>query len=241
MTNVLVVEDDPRVADFLRRGLAAEGYKVDIARDGPSAIARVHGPPAHRLVILDRRLPGGFDGSAVCAALRAEGWDGAVLMLTARDTVRERVEGLNAGADDYLTKPFAFDELLARLQALARRVTPRADAADGKYGALRVGTLTLDPRTRRATRDGRALELTAREFDLLRYLMEHPGEVISRQRLLSAVWNYSFDPTTKVVDVYVRYLRQKIDPPGGPSLIRAVRSVGYGLEVGQSAAARPVG
>lgn len=227
---LLLVEDDPRVADFLRRGLEAEGYLVDHARDGREGLAKARGGE-HRLLVLDRMLPGG-DGLELCVALKAESWPGAVLMLTARDAVRDRVDGLKAGADDYLVKPFALDELLARLEVLLRRTKSTKPEGVGSDNRLRVGGLVLDPDAREVTRDGRKLELTAREFHLLGYLMEHPGKVVSRARILNAVWNYSFDPTTKVVDVYIRYLRQKIDRSGELSLIRAVRGVGYGLVAG---------
>jgi DNA-binding response OmpR family regulator len=173
------------------------------------------------MVILDRMLPY-VDGLEVCRVLREEHRPVLILMLTARDSLADKVEGLLGGADDYLTKPFAFDELLARIVALRRR----AGRLDGE-GRLEVGPLLLDPLSRRVTRDGTPIELTVREFELLRYLMANADRVVSRQRLLNGVWKYGYDPGTKIVDVYVRYLRKKIDAEGSPSLIQTVRGIGY--------------
>jgi DNA-binding response OmpR family regulator len=219
---ILLVEDDRRIVEFLKRGLVAEGFQVAVAEDGRAALSRIR-TESFELVILDRMLPY-VDGLEVCRLVRAERRPVLILMLTAKHELQDKVEGLLGGADDYLTKPFAFDELLARIAALRRRL-PGAAAGDG---VLRVGPLELDPATHRATRDGRELALTVREFGLLQYLMQHADKVVSRQRLLNSVWEYSFEPGTKVVDVYIRYLRKKIDTEGG-SLIRTVRGVGYQL------------
>ncbi|MGQ7792440.1 response regulator transcription factor [Faunimonas sp. B44] len=221
MTRVLLVEDDPRIARFIARGLAAEGYRVDHASGGREALALAEEAP-YPLVILDRMLPG-MDGAALCRTLRDNGADSMVLMLTARDSLADKIEGLAAGADDYLTKPFAFDELLARLQALMRRAPYREEA-----GILAVGDLVLDPEARTVRRGPRAIELTAKEFALLHYLMRNPGKALSRARILSNVWGYSFEPGTKLVDVYVRYLRAKLGD-GDAALIRTVRGIGYCL------------
>ncbi len=220
MPKLLLVEDDPRVAGFLRRGLEAEGYVVDVAGNGRDGLARAR-TQEYGLIILDRMLPQ-LDGLELCRRLRAERCESLVLMLTARDALPDKVEGLQSGADDYLTKPFAFDELLARVVALLRRGRSRPAPE-----VLRVGDLTLDPASRRAIRDGREIPLTVREFALLRYLMANAGTVVSRARLLSDVWRYDFDPGTKLVDVYVRYLRQKIDAGAAKPLIHTVRGFGY--------------
>ena len=216
---ILVVEDDRRIASFLTRGLEAEGHQVTAELDGRDGLERARSREFD-LIILDRMLPY-LDGLEVCRILRAEHVGTPILMLTAKDSLQDKVEGLKGGADDYLTKPFAFDELEARITALSRRTGLERDKL------IRVGNLALDPESRRVTRDGTQLSLTVREFALLRYLMENANRVVSRQRLLSGVWDYGFDPGTKIVDVYVRYLRQKIDEPGAPSLIETVRGVGY--------------
>ena len=222
MSKILLVEDDPRVAGFVRRGLEAEGYAVDHARTGEDALTLASGTP-YRLVILDRMLPG-IDGIEVCQRLRARKYDAGILMLTAKDAVQDRVEGLKTGADDYLTKPFAFDELIARIEALLRRSPPSVPDP-----CLRVGDLVLDSDMKQVRRGGREIALTAKEFTLLAFLMENAGSVVSRQRLLSNVWGLSFDPNTKVVDVYIRYLRQKIERDREPPLIKTVRGFGYML------------
>jgi DNA-binding response OmpR family regulator len=218
--NILIIEDDRRIASFLERGLSAEGYSVAVEHDGRDGLERARVDPFD-MVILDRMLPY-VDGLEVCRVLRQEHRPVLILMLTARDSLADKVEGLLGGADDYLTKPFAFDELLARIVALRRR----AGRPDGE-GRLEVGPLVLDPQSRRVTRDGTPIELTVREFELLRYLMANAGRVVSRQRLLNGVWEYGYDPGTKIVDVYVRYLRKKIDAEGSPSLIQTARGIGY--------------
>lgn len=218
---ILLVEDDRRISGFLRRGLEAEGYRVLLAEDGRDGLDQIRQETVD-LVILDRMIPY-VDGLEVCRIIRQERRPMLVLMLTAKESIRDRVDGLQSGADDYLTKPFAFDELVARIEALRRR-RPGLDPVE----VLQVGPLTLDPATRRVTRSGTDIALTVREFELLRYLMANAGRVVSRQRLLSNVWNYGFDPGTKIVEVYIRYLRQKLGSDG-PAVIRTVRGAGYML------------
>jgi DNA-binding response OmpR family regulator len=220
MAKVLLVEDDHRIASFVRRGLEAEGYFVDLAESGREALALAN-ESAYPLIILDRMLPG-LDGLNICRSLRQAGSDSMILMLTAKDSLQDKLDGLGSGADDYLTKPFAFDELLARMRALLRRGPSRAEP-----GALRVGDLVLDPGDHSVKRGDRPIALTAKEFALLSYLMSHAGKVLSRTRLLSNVWGYSFEPGTKVVDVYIRYLRKKVDAGESSPLIHTVRGVGY--------------
>ncbi len=225
---ILVIEDDPRIASFLERGLTAEGFHVAVERDGRDGLERALGDEFD-LIILDRMLPY-LDGLDVCRRLREEGHSVYILMLTARDTLQDKIAGLKGGADDYLTKPFAFDELLARIGALQRR-----RAAPSIEKPLRIGGLVLDPLSRRVTKDGVPITLTVREFELLHYLMSNPDRVVSRERLLNSVWDYGYDPGTKIVDVYVRYLRQKIDgQAGSPSLIQTVRGIGYMMSSGSA-------
>jgi len=218
--NILVIEDDRRIASFLERGLKAEGHAVAVEQDGRDGLDRIRSDPFD-LVILDRMLPY-LDGMEVCRLLREEHRDVLVLMLSAKTALQDRIEGLKGGADDYLTKPFAFDELLAHIDALYRR-----RSGIDHQRSLRIDRLVLDPLARRVTRDDRPINLTVREFDLLHYLMINAGKVVSRQRLLNSVWDYGYDPGTKIVDVYVRYLRAKIDEAGAPSLIETVRGIGY--------------
>jgi two-component system OmpR family response regulator len=217
---VLLVEDDARVSAFIRRGLEAEGYAVDTAADGPVALTMARAA-AYALVLLDRRLPT-LDGLEVCRALREEGCAALMLMLTARGGLQDRVEGLRGGADDYLAKPFAFDELLARMQALLRR----AAEPPSEEPVLQVGDLRLDPEAKRAWRGGRELQLTKREFALLAFLMANAGTMLSRERLLSGVWQMAFDPGSNLVDVYVRYLRRKLGDDEAV-VIQTVRGSGY--------------
>lgn len=223
MAKILLVEDDPRIASFVTRGLKAEGHMLDIAATGQDAMTMVR-KADYPLVILDRMLPD-FDGVTICRQMRSEAITSRVLMLTAKDALGDKIEGLNAGADDYLTKPFAFDELVARVEALLRR------APDIRFDpVLQVADLVLDPTTRQVTRGGRAIELTPKEFGLLRYLMEHRGAVLSRSQILNNNWGYGFDPGSKVVDVYIRYLRTKIDGADETPLIHTVRGAGYRLD-----------
>jgi two-component system, OmpR family, response regulator len=221
LVKILLVEDDARIARFVQRGLEAEGYAVEVADDGDDGLELCRSND-YAVVILDRMLPG-LSGIEICETLRRERPQSLVLMLTAKDALQDKVEGLHAGADDYLTKPFAFDELLARLQALLRR-TRRDEAAEP---VLQVSDLALDPATRKARRGGREIVLTLREYTLLAYLMQNAGKVLSRTRILNHVWGYSFDPESKVVDVYIRYLRQKVDDGETVPLIRTVRGFGY--------------
>lgn len=221
---LLLVEDDPRIVSFVKRGLDAEGYKVDVARNGREALDMARAE-TFALILLDRMLPG-IDGLTVCARLREEGTRSRILMLTAKDRVEDRVEGLRGGADDYLTKPFAFAELLARIDALLRR----SELADSP-SILEVGELRMDLAAKTVWRNGQVISLTAKEFKLLAYLLTNAGDVVSRSRLLSDVWGLSFDPGTKLVDVYVRYLRRKIDGDNPESLIRTVRGFGYVIRI----------
>ena len=223
---ILVVDDDPAIAASLRRALAYAGYAVDVAGDGPAALACARARPPD-LVVLDVMLPG-LDGIEDCRRLRAGG-DVAVLMVTARDATSDRVSGLDSGADDYLTKPFATDELLARVRALLRRVRPRDD------GRLRHADLTIDPDAREARRGDREIVLTALEFDLLAHFARHPHQVLTRERLLDAVWGVTAAVTSNAVDVYVGYLRHKLEAGGEPRLLHTVRGVGYVLRADRAA------
>jgi len=220
--NILVVEDDRRILTFLKRALEAEGHRVTVAEDGREGLERVRGE-AFDLMVLDRMLPY-VDGLEVCRIVRQERHAVMILMLTAKDSIQDKVTGLQGGADDYLTKPFALDELLARIVALRRR-----RSGPDENASLRVGPLSLDPASHRVTSEGREIALTLREFELLRYLMANADRVVSRQRLLNSVWEYSFEPGTKVVDVYIRYLRKKIGDEDG-ALIQTVRGIGYMLK-----------
>jgi two-component system response regulator MprA len=217
---ILVVDDDPRIASSLRRALVYEGYEVDTAGDGTEGLSKAREQPPD-LVILDVMMPG-LDGIEVCRRLRAEG-DVAILMLTARDATSARVEGLDSGADDYLVKPFAYEELLARVRALLRRGAQRAPRL------LIYGDLRLDLDTREVSRGGRALDLTAKEFELLEHLLRQPRRVFSRDQLLESVWGPGSNTTSNVVDVYIGYLRQKLEEAGETRLVQTVRGVGYAL------------
>jgi len=222
---LLLVEDDERIVEFLRRGLQAEGYQLDLARDGPQAL--VLGEASHYgAIILDLMLPG-LDGREVCRRLRAQGVATPILMLTALDAVDDKVEGLRLGADDYLAKPFAFAELLARVEALLRR----RGSYDTQVTVLRAGRLTLQRASREVLLDERLIELTPKEFALLEYLMTQPNVVLSRTRILETVWGTDADPLTNVVEVYIRHLRNKLDTGGTESMIQTVRGFGYKLVV----------
>lgn len=232
--NILLIEDDPRIADFLQRGLRAEGHQVQRSANGLEGLAMVQAAardirPGDRptVVVLDLMLPG-MNGMEICQTLRAAGVGLPILMLTALSTLEDRVAGLRMGADDYLCKPFEFEELLARLEALARRAQ---SLGPGHSDRLAVGDLVLDRTSMRATRSGRALNLTARELALLELLMSAPGRLFSRERILARVWGHSEDPLTNVVDVYIRRLRGKIDDGHPVPLIQTVRGLGYRLEV----------
>lgn len=219
---ILVVEDERRIAVFIKRGLEEEHYAVDVAYDGEEALDWAD-VVDYDLIVLDVLLPK-KDGIQVCRELRAQGNRAPILMLTARDAVEDRVRGLDSGADDYLVKPFAFQELLARIRALLRR------RGEVKTTHLQVGDLVLDTITHRATRSGRVIELTAREYALLEFLMRHPGQVLSRTQIAEHVWNYDFYSTSNIVDVYIRYLRRKVDEGFDVKLIETVRGVGYRIE-----------
>jgi len=231
--NILLVEDDPRIADFLVRGLRAEGHQVQRAANGPEGLALAQAsarqqapgdPPT--VLVLDLMLPG-MNGLEICQTLRAAGVALPILMLTALSTLDDRVAGLRMGADDYLCKPFEFEELLARLEALARRARP---LQAGHTARLQVDDLVLDRESMKATRAGQPLALTARELALLELLMSAPGRLFSRERILASVWGHSEDPLTNVVDVYIRRLRSKIDEGHATALIHTVRGLGYRLE-----------
>jgi heavy metal response regulator len=219
---ILLVEDDRKVASFIRKGLEEEGHAVDLAPDGETGLA-MGLDRLHDVIVLDVMLPG-KPGFQVVRELRQAKVTTPVLLLTARDAVEDKVQGLDAGADDYLTKPFAFAELLARVRALLRRRT------EATSPLLQVADLALDPATRTAKRGGAPVPLTNREFALLEYLMRNAGRVLTRTTIAEHVWDYSFDSTTNVIDVYVNYLRKKIDVGREPKLIHTVRGVGYVLK-----------
>jgi two-component system, OmpR family, response regulator len=218
---ILVVEDELKMAGLLRRGLQEEGHAVDLARTGDDAIWMARATE-YDAVVLDLMLPG-IDGIEVCRRLRDGGVWAPVLMLTARDGVDDRVAGLDAGADDYLPKPFSFAELLARLRALVRR------GPNERPTVLEVGDLRLDPASRRAWRGDAEVKLSAKEFALLEAFMRRPGDVLSRYQLLEHAWDYGYENRSNVIDVYVRYLRDKVDRPFGRASIETVRGVGYRL------------
>ncbi|ADP81981.1 response regulator transcription factor [Pseudofrankia inefficax] len=225
---VLVVEDEPRTAALLRRGLAEEGFAVDVVADGGDAVWQAS-EITYDVIVLDLMLPV-LDGFEVCRRLRAaERW-APVLMLSARGEVVDRVRGLDVGADDYLGKPFSFDELSARLRALIRR------GAQERPVVLDIDGLRLDPTVRAASRDGVELDLSPKEFALLEYLMRHPGQVLSRTTILDHVWDLAYDRNSNVVDQYVAYLRRKIDKPFGVAQLETVRGAGYRLRVNADAA-----
>jgi two-component system OmpR family response regulator len=221
---VLVVEDDPTIAEFVVKGLGQEGFAVERADTGIDGL-RLAREGAYDVAIVDVMLPG-LDGLSLVAALRRAGVNTPVLFLSARRSVDDRVQGLQAGGDDYLTKPFAFAELLARVHALARR-----GRAGSEPARLAVGDLTVDLVTRRVERDGKPIELRPREFALLEFLMRQPGRVVSKAMILSQIWNYDFTPGTNVVDVLVFRLREKIDKGFPTRLLHTVRGIGYVLKV----------
>ena len=221
---ILVVEDDVKMAGLLRRGLLEDGHAADVAATGHDALWMA-AAVEYDAIVLDVMLPG-IDGVEVCRRLRGEGVWSAVLMLTARDAVADRVAGLDAGADDYLPKPFSFAELMARLRALARRGTAERPVV------IEVGDLRLDPVTRRVSRGEHDVQLSAKEFALLETFMRRPGRVLTRFELLEHAWDYAYENRSNVVDVYVRYLRDKIDRPFGRESLETVRGVGYRLRPG---------
>ena len=220
---ILVIDDAPKIVDFIRRGLTYEGYIVDVAYDGQSGLEQAKREPPD-LVMLDVMMPG-LDGLEVCRQLRASpNGDVPILMLTAKDAVPDRVAGLDAGADDYLVKPFAFNELLARIRALLRR----RQVTDGDQ-VISFADLTLNSTTHEVTRAGRPISLTAKEFDLLELFMRHPRQVLTRDIIYERVWGYDFGGESNIVEVYIRYLRAKLEVGDAPRLLQTVRGVGYAL------------
>jgi two-component system response regulator MprA len=219
--HILVVDDDPGITSFIKRGLAYEGYTVDTATDGPEALSKAREKEPD-LVILDIMMPG-IDGIEVAKRLR-QGGDVPILMLTAKGTVADKVKGLESGADDYLVKPFAFDEMLARARALLRRRQPKEEET------LRFSDLSLNMVTREVKRGKEFIELTAQEFELLQLFMRHPRQVLKRNFIYDKVWGYDFEGLSNVIEVYVRYLRLKLEAGGRPKLIHTVRGVGYVLK-----------
>jgi two-component system OmpR family response regulator len=218
---VLVVEDEVKMAALLRRGLTEQGLAVDVAGSGEDALARTAGAE-YDVIVLDVILPG-IDGFETCRRLRLDGIWSPVLMLTARGALEDRVAGLDGGADDYLTKPFSFAELLARLRALVRR------GQTERPTLLEVGDLRLDPATRQVWRGEEEINLSAKEFTLLEAFMRHPGSVLTRTQLLEQAWEYDFEHRSNVIEVYIRYLRRKIDVPFGLNSLETVRGAGYRL------------
>ncbi|MGW2274897.1 response regulator transcription factor [Streptomyces yangpuensis] len=229
---ILVVDDEPAVREALRRSLAFEGYAVQTAVDGLDALDKA-ASYAPGLIVLDIQMPR-MDGLTAARRLRASGSTTPILMLTARDTVGDRVTGLDAGADDYLVKPFELDELFARVRALLRRssyTTPQAGGA-APEDALTFGDLRMDLATREVTRSGRPVELTRTEFTLLEMFLAHPRQVLTREQILKTVWGFDFEPSSNSLDVYVMYLRRKTEAGGEPRLVHTVRGVGYVLRAG---------
>jgi DNA-binding response OmpR family regulator len=226
---VLVVEDEEKIAQFLKKGLAEKGYSVEAVGDADAALLRLEGTP-YDLLILDLLLPGSRDGLELCREIRARGIPSKILMLTARDTVENKIEGLDAGADDYLVKPFSFRELLARLRALSRRTEVPEPAP------LVYGDLAYDPESREVRRRGDVIRLTAREGALFELLLRRRGRVVSRSEIQARIWEDSFDLSTNIIDVYINALRRKLDSGDRERLIQTVRGVGYRLtDTGDSA------
>ena len=217
---ILVIEDEPKISSLIKRGLIYEGHEVNVADNGEQGLELARESPPD-LVILDLMLPG-IDGFEVCRRLRTAG-DVSILMLTARDNVTDKVRGLDAGADDYLTKPFAFNELNARVRALLRRRRP------AEQSTLRYADLTLDLGTREVSRGPRKIDLTTREFDMLEMFMRHPRQVLTRDLIYERIWNYDFGGESNIIEVYIRYLRGKLEVGGEPRLLQTVRGVGYAL------------
>lgn len=218
---ILVVEDEERIADFIERGLLFEGYRVDVAHDGHTGLTLARDTPPD-LAIVDWMLPG-MDGLQVCERLRAA-TSIPIIMLTAKGEVADRVAGLDAGADDYIVKPFAFEELLARVRAQFRRATPNS-----RPEVLSFSDLSLDTGTHRAQRGGRIIDLTAKEYELMELFMRHPRQVLTRDLIFDRVWGYDFGGESNIIEVYVRYLRQKTEEQGEPRLLHTVRGFGYVL------------
>ena len=226
MARILCVEDDPTTADYIAKGLSEAGFTVDIAADGRDGLFQAS-DGSYDAIVLDRMLPG-MDGLAVLSALRAGGVTTPVVMLSALASLDERVRGLRAGSDDYLAKPFAFAELLARIEAVRRRAAPQG-SGDTPITKLSFDDLEVDLLSRRVTRAGRKVELQPREFRLLEFLLRHRDQVVTRTMLLEGVWDYHFDPGTNVIDVHVSRLRKKLDDGGAKPLLHTVRGAGYRL------------
>ena len=219
---ILLVEDEPQIAGFISRGLRREGYHVLEAADGETGLDLAFGELPD-VIILDIMLPG-IDGLAVCRQIREGQLQTPILMLTAKDAIPDRVAGLEAGADDYLVKPFAFEELLARVRALSRRRAPIESDAP-----LSFADLTLNPSTRMARRGDRNVELTAKEYDLLELFMRHPNQVLTRDQIYNRIWGYDFGGESNIIEVYIRYLRSKLEAGSEPRLLHTIRGVGYAL------------
>ncbi len=217
---ILVIEDEQRIADFLKRGLTYEGFQVEVRADGEAGLKAARDTPPD-LVILDVMLPG-IDGLEVARRLRAGG-PVSILMLTAKDSVSDRVKGFEVGADDYLVKPFAFEELIARVRALLRRSRATEETV------LHFADLTLNVTTREVTRGNIKIDLTTKEFDLLHFFIRHPRQVLSREMIYDRIWGYDFGGESNILEVYIRYLRTKLEPSGQPRLLQTVRGVGYVL------------
>lgn len=230
---ILIVDDEPAVREALQRSLAFEGYATEVAADGVEALAKVESY-APDLVVLDIQMPR-MDGLTAARRIRSAGSTLPILMLTARDTVGDRVTGLDAGADDYLVKPFELDELFARIRALLRRsayAAPEGAAREGSGDVLSFADLRMDLATREVTRGVRRVELTRTEFTLLELFLRHPRQVLTREQILKTVWGFDFEPSSNSLDVYVMYLRRKTEAAGEPRLVHTVRGVGYALREG---------
>jgi len=217
---ILVIEDEQRIADFLKRGLTYEGFQVEVKNDGESGLKAARDNPPD-LVVLDVMLPG-LDGLEVCRRLRAGG-QVSILMLTAKDSVADRVKGFDAGADDYVVKPFAFEELIARVRALLRRSRGTEETV------FRFADLTLNVATREVARGNHKVDLTTKEFDLLHFFMRHPRQVLTREMIYDRIWGYDFGGESNILEVYIRYLRTKLEANNAPRLLQTVRGVGYAL------------
>ncbi|MDD5495591.1 MAG: response regulator transcription factor [Candidatus Omnitrophica bacterium] len=219
---ILIIEDERKIADFIKRGLKEEGYAVDLAHDGEQGhfLAKTNN---YDLILLDLMLPK-IDGLSLCGQLKKEGVSSPIIMLTAKDTVKDKVVGLDTGADDYLTKPFAFEELLARIRVILRK------KESGTVTKLQVGDLELDLLTHKVARSGKEISLTAKEYSLLEYLMRNAGTVVSRTMISEHVWDIDFDTFTNVIDVYINYLRKKVDSGFSKKLIHTIRGRGYILK-----------
>lgn len=222
---ILVVEDEPKIAQAIKKGLELKGYAVDSVHDGDTGLSYAR-DPNYDAIVLDRMLPGSIDGVALCQTLRTEGITTPIIMLTARGTIGDKVDGLNSGADDYLVKPFSFDELTARVRALLRRPATHVGTI------LQVGDLTLDPDRYEVRRQGEAIKLSHKEFALLEYFMHHPGQVVTKDMIVSHVWNEEADILPNTIEVYIGYLRNKIDRPfaSAKPLLHTLRGFGYKLD-----------